>query len=176
MKTSSIILFIVSFTFSANSFAQDEEHSFPKIKVEESSQYLPEYLDNIYISMPLADFESIKDTSLVNISEYDTPMWIEVNERVTDNGIEEVLYKFDKEENGINPEKPLYQINIKFLDLDDQDDYVNDKLGEPFKHNEEDENEWIFRTDKDYLLIIKEFEDTIQIIATMAGTEWETSK
>jgi hypothetical protein len=123
--------------------------------------------------MPLADFENIKDTSSVNISMYDTPMWIEVNEHVYDNGISEVLYKFDKEEGGINPENPLYQIDLKFLEQDDLNSYVNEKLGEPFKQDEENRNEWIFRTNKDYLLIIKEYEDTIQIMATMAGTEWE---
>lgn len=176
MKTLIVFLLLVSGRNLLQLHAQDEKNLVPKINVEESFRYLPEYLADIYIGMPLFDFEKIKDTSLVNISEYETPLWIEVNEQVTDNGVEEVLYKFDKEENGINPEKPLYQINIKFLDLDDQDDYVNNKLGEPFKHDEEDENEWIFRTDKDYLLIIKEFEDTIQIIATMAGTEWDTGK
>ena len=36
-----------------------------------------------------------------------------VHEEVTDDIINEVYYKFDKEEKGINVDKSLYQINIK---------------------------------------------------------------
>ena len=177
MKTTLVLFFLLFFCcYLPEAFSQDLDNEFLKIKVEESSRYLPDYLADVYIGMPLIDFENIKDTTLINIHEYSSPMWIEINESVVDNGIDEILYKFDKEEDGVNIEEPLYQINIKFLDQDDKSEYINQKFGEPFKHDEENRNEWIFRTNKDYMLIIKEYEDTVQIIATMAGTEWDTNK
>jgi len=160
-------------------FSQDESEPRHQIVVEESSQYLPEYLNNVYIGMPLVDFENAKDTLELDISEGVSGLWFGAIEEVNQDGIDEVVYYFDKEEEGVNIDRPLYQINIKFLEADYEDDFVNDK----FRHynwenytkgsDNLDNEEWILKTNKDYLLIIKKIDDTVQIIATMAGTEWD---
>lgn len=163
-------------------FSQEESEPRHQIVVEEPSQYLPEYLNNIYIGMSFADFENIKDTLELDISDNAADMWVGAVEEVNQDGIDEVIYKFDKEEDGVNIERPLYQINIKFAESDYEDDFVNEK----FRHynwenyiNDSDNSEseeWVLKTNKDYLLIIKKINDSVQIIATMAGTEWDPKR
>lgn len=170
-----ILIIMISFTsgFTTILFAQDEPDTLRQITVEDPSQYLPDYMNNIFISMPLADFENTKDTLSLDISDNVSDMWFGITEEVNEDGIDKIIYKFDKEENGINTERPLYQIDIKFLESDSQNDYVNQKFGHHSKTNDTNDKEWIFKTDKDYRLIIKEIDDTVRIIATMAGTEWD---
>lgn len=173
-----IAIIILSFLYGFNTvlIAQDDPDTLRQITVEEPSQYLPDYLDNIYIGMPLADFENVKDTLSLDISENVSDMWFGITEELNEDGIDEIIYKFDKEENGINTERPLYQIDIKFLESDYEDDFVNQKFSQHWKNNETNDKEWIFKTDKDYRLIIKEIDDAVQIIATMAGTEWDPGR
>jgi len=162
--------------------AQEESEFTRQITVEESSQYLPDYLDGIYIGMPLADFENIKDTLTLDISNNASDMWFGATEEVDQDGIDEVVYKFDKEEEGVNTERPLYQINIKFLEGDYEEEYISEKFRNynwdsyTKDFDNTDNEEWILKTNKDYLLIIKKTADTVQIIATMAGTEWDPGR
>ncbi len=180
MKLFYLFVFVY-FGLSTVLFAQEELEKPYRIIVEEPSQYLPDYLDNVYIGMPLADFENIKDTLELDISEDVSGLWFGALEEVEQDGIAEVIYKFDKEEAGVNAERPLYQINIIFSEADYEDDYVNEK----FRHynwenytvdsDSSDNEEWILKTNKDYFLIVKKIEDTVQIIATMSGTEWDAN-
>jgi hypothetical protein len=176
-----LILFFVCFYsgIAPVLFAQEDSDERHQIIIEEASQYLPDYLDNIYIGMPLADFENVKDTLTLDISEDVSELWFGAIEEVNDNGIDEISYKFDKEEDGVNIERPLYQINIKFLEADLEDDFINQKFrlySDGTNSDDTKDEQWIFKTDKDYLLIIKKIDDTVQIIATMAGTEWDPGK
>lgn len=162
--------------------AQEKSEFTRQITVEESSQYLPDYLDGIYIGMPLADFENVKDTLTLDISNNASDMWFGATEEVNQDGIDEVVYKFDKEEEGVNTERPLYQINIKFLEGDYEEEYISEKFRNynwdsyTKDFDNTDNEEWILKTNKDYLLIVKKTADTVQIIATMAGTEWDPGR
>jgi hypothetical protein len=171
-----ILLLYIFYELSSILFAQNGLDSLVQINIDDPSQYLPNYIENIYIGMPLADFENVKDTTMLDLDDNDSNLWVQIHEDVNDEGIDEIVYKFDKEECGVNIERPLYQINIKYLVLDDEVDYINEKFGEPFIQNNPNSKEWLFRTNKDYLLIIKESDETVQIIATMAGTEWDPKK
>jgi hypothetical protein len=167
-----VILSVLSVSFLG--FAQkDSDSSYIKINVEDPSEYLPDYLDNVYFGMPLADFESIKDTSSLDISENISDMWVGVSEETDGESIGDIVYKFDKEENGINTERPLYQINIRYMNTDDEDSFLSEKFGDPQSTDSKGVENWMFKTDKDYSLIVNKKGNTVEIYVTMVGTEYE---
>ena len=170
-----IIMLCLLFGVVSKSFSQDDSGLLKQISIDDPSKYLPDYLSNIYIGIPLADFKSVKDTLLLDMSRNISDMWFGAAEEVNKDGIDEIIYKFDKEENVVNSERPLYEINIKFLQSSYQNDYLNLKFGNAAVINISKNREWIFKTNKNYRLIIIARGDTVQIIATMAGTEWDTN-
>lgn len=165
------ILFLIPLAY-----AQDDLDSLQVMNVDEGSLYLPDYLNGIYIGMPLKDFKAIKDTSIPEIDAVDDSMYYEVTEDVNDEAIDSVFYKFDKEENGVNSEMPLYQVDLKFLQPDSEEEFCEKKFGETSKDYGQYDKEWIFTTGKDYVLIVKEKGSLVQIIATMPGTEWDPDR
>lgn len=166
-----LMILLISFL----GFAQQNVGSAHIIKIEDPLSYLPDYLENVYIGMPLAEFESIKDTSSMNMSRNtsDADMWVGVSEEVESENIGDVVYKFDKEENGVNTKRPLYQINIQFLSRDYEDSYLNDRFGDPQSTDSTGADTWTFKTDKGYMLVVKRENKTVEIHATMAGTEYD---
>ena len=113
----------------------------------------------------------------MDISDNFPDMWYYgVREDISDEGISEVTYKFDKEENGVNTERPLYQVNIVFLNADTENEFLQEKFGTPHKVKSPAQKEWAFKTNKNYSLIIKQTNNEVQIISTMPGTEGEAKK
>jgi hypothetical protein len=154
-------------------YSQEEVDTSKVIDLGESDQYLPVYLENVYIGMTLAEFANVKDTLLLSVSNNVPDMWYGVREEVNDDIISEVYYKFDKEENGINVDRPLYQINIIFSDSLSESEYLQDRFGTPQKELGPSVYEWKFKTDKKYKLFVKKDNGEVQIFAAMPGTEWE---
>ena len=154
-------------------YSQGEADTSKVIDLDVPDQYLPVYLENVYIGMTLAEFGNVKDTLLLAVSNNVPDMWYGVREEVTDDGISEVYYKFDKEENGINVDRPLYQIDIIFSDTLAENEFLQEKFGEPQKVISPSENEWKFMTDKNYKLFVKRDNNQVEIFAAMPGTEYE---
>jgi hypothetical protein len=176
MKIFITIIFLCFLTGALTSnFAQTQQDTLSEVNIDDPSGYLPDYLDNVHIGMPLADFENVKDTLSLDINATASDMWYGIREDVNDQGISEISYKFDKEENGINEDRPLYQINIVFLESDYENDFLTEKLGIPEKEMGQTENKWVFKTNKNYLLIVKKMDNEVQLITTMPGTEWDTN-
>lgn len=172
-----IFLPIIVLLLSFSGFAQLDTSSIKTIKIEDPSYYLPDYhFDNIYIGMPLADFESVKDTSSLFLSRSDADMWFGIDEEVDGESIYNIEYKFDREENGVNTERPLYQINIHYAEPDVEDAYLNEKFGKPQSINSDGVETWVFKTDKGYLLMVQKENKTVEIYATMKGTEYDPSR
>lgn len=155
------------------SFSQNESDTSKTIDLDDPSQYLPDYLQNVYIGMSLSDFSNVKDTLLLAVSRNIPDIWYGVREEVTDDIISEVYYKFDKEENGINLDRPLYEIDIIFSDNLAENEFLNDKFGAPQKEVGPSASEWKFNTDKNYKLFIKQDHREVQIFGAMPGTEYE---
>ena len=154
-------------------YSQGEADTSKVIYLNESSQYLPVYLENVYIGMTLAEFANVKDTLLLAVSHNIPDLWYGVREEVSDDIMSEVYYKFDKEENGINVDRPLYQIDIIFSDSLAENEFLRDKFGEPQKELGPLEFKWKFRTNMNYKLFVKQKDKEVQIFAAMPGTEWE---
>lgn len=170
----SLIYFFCGLTSILN--AQNEEDTSKVIDTDDPSQYLPAYLENVYMGMPLSDFSMIKDTLMMDVTDNVPDMWYGVREDVGDEGISEITYKFDKEENGVNMERPLYQVNIVFSNPDTENEFLQEKFGTPDKVKSPAQKEWTFKTNKNYSLIINQTNNEVQIISTMPGTEWESKK
>ena len=170
-----IAISLICFFYGLTSYiySQDEVDTSKVIDLNESSQYLPVYLENVYIGMTLAEFANVKDTLLLAVSNNVPDMWYGVREEVTEDGMSEVYYKFDKEENGINVDRPLYQIDIIFSDSLAENEFLQEKFGEPQKELGSSEYEWKFRTNMNYKLFVKQKDKEVQIFAAMPGTEWE---
>jgi hypothetical protein len=154
-------------------YSQGEVDTSKVIDIEDPTQYLPNYLENVYIGMTLAEFGSVKDTLMLDVSNNVPDLWYGVREEVTDDGISEVYYKFDKEENGINVDRPLYQIDIIFSDSLSESDFLEEKFGAPQGQLGSSVYEWKFKTDKNYKLFVKKDNKEVEIFATMPGTEYE---
>ena len=172
----SFMLFLMFLTLGATAYTQNDVDSSKFINLEDPDLYLPDYLENVYIGMPLAEFEEIKDTTSDYISEKVYDMWFGINEIADDQSIENIVYKFDREEKGVNVERPLYQIEIKYLDTDDENNFLNDKFGDPLIIDSNGVETWEFSTNKDYKLIIKRKNGLVEIYAPMRGTEWDTNQ
>jgi hypothetical protein len=154
-------------------YSQSEPDTSRIIDLDIPSQYLPTYLQNIYIGMSFADFSNVKDTLLLAVSRNVPDIWYGVREEVTDDIVSEVYYKFDKEENGINLDRPLYEIDIIFSDRLSEKEFLRDKFGKPQKILGPAADEWKFKTDRNYKLFIKQDHREVQIFGAMPGTEYE---
>ena len=154
-------------------YSQGEADTSKVIDLDDPAQYLPDYLQNVYIGMTLAEFGNVKDTLLLAVSHNIPDLWYGVREEVTDDIMSEVYYKFDKEENGVNVDRPLYQIDIIFSDTLAENEFLEDKFGAPQKELGPSEYEWKFRTDRNYKLFVKQNGKQVEIFAAMPGTEYE---
>ena len=170
-----ILISLICFFYGFTSFlySQGEADTSKMIDLDVPDQYLPVYLENVYIGMTLAEFGNVKDTLLLAVSNNVPDLWYGVREEVTDDGISEVYYKFDKEGNGINVDRPLYQIDIIFSDTLAENEFLEDKFGAPQKELGPSEYEWKFRTDRNYKLFVKQNGKQVEIFAAMPGTEYE---
>ncbi|MEJ2104558.1 MAG: hypothetical protein P8X47_08285 [Ignavibacteriaceae bacterium] len=170
-----IVISLICFFYGYTSFlySQEEVEASNVIDLDDPTQYLPDYLQNIYIGMTLAEFGNVKDTLLLAVSNNVPDMWYGVREELADDGISEVYYKFDKEENGINVDRPLYEIDIIFSDSLSESEFLRDKFGEPQKTSEPAILEWKFNTDRKYKLFVKKDNKEVEIFAAMPGTEYE---
>ena len=154
-------------------YSQGEADTSKVIDLDDPAQYLPDYLQNVYIGMTLAEFGNVKDTLLLAVSHNIPDLWYGVREEVTDDIMSEVYYKFDKEENGINVDRPLYEIDIIFSDSLSESEFLRDKFGEQQKISEPAIFEWKFKTDRKYKLFVKKDNKEVEIFAAMPGTEYE---
>lgn len=163
------LLFIITFSV----YAQDNQH-IVKIDIDNPSEYLPEYLIDIYIGIPFNDFTNIKDTMFLQKLKSDSPECFAFKEDVNDNYIDYIIYKFDATPDSINNLLPLYQINILYTDEEELNRFVFQKFGNPLFENSDDSSaRWIMKTNKNFVLIVKKKNLEVKLIATIAGTEWD---
>lgn len=174
----SFILPLITFYFIVPSIllAQDENINHRKINIDNSSEYLPFYLTDIHLGMSFVDFESIKDTLFLKRIVPNPPLWVGFVETVDDEKIDKILYKFDINYESVNRIAPLFQINIVFRLIEQAKNFTNDKFGEPQLRIDTFNKQWILRTNKNYVLIVKLRDNEVKIIATIPGSEWDPNE
>lgn len=143
------------------------------INIDNPSDYLPEYLDNIYLGMPFKNFINIKDTLFLDKVKSNSPEWFAFKEDVNDNFINNIVYKFDATPDSINNLLPLFQININFSEQEVLDNFLNEKFGVSLIESDESTSQWILKTNKNFVLIVKRNYYEVKLIATIAGADWD---
>ncbi len=167
-----LTLFTVS-NISAQDYEFSPEHHFHKINIDNSTDYLPEYLNGIYLGMSLAEFANIKDTLFLTTMKSDSLEWIGYKEDVNDDRINNIFYKFDSVPDSINDTLPLFEIIINFIHLEQADEFVESKFHEPLIKDIPTYKQWILKTNKNFALIVKQYNNEIKLIGTIAGAEWD---
>ncbi len=170
------VIILVAFLID-NSFAQDYDRNFNFhhhiINIDESTDYLPEYLNGIYLGMPLAYFAQVKDTSFLKTFTSDSLQWIGYREEVVDDQIQNIFYKFDSVPDSINETEPLFQITINFTNLEQADHFVEEKFHEPLVKEVPTYKQWILKTNKNFVLIVTQRNDEVKLTGTIPGSEWD---
>ncbi|MGQ9846607.1 MAG: hypothetical protein ACUVQP_03770 [Bacteroidales bacterium] len=167
-----LTLFTIS-NISAQDYEFSPEHHSHKIHIDNSTDYLPEYLNGIYLGMPLAEFANIKDTLFLTKIKLDSLEWIGYKEYVNDDGINNIFYKFDSVPDSTNDTMPLFEIIINFMDIEQADDFVTRKFHEPLIKDIPTFKQWFLKTDKNFVLIVKQINNQVKLIGTIAGAEWD---
>lgn len=156
------------------STAQDFDSYFDfhplRINIDRSTDYLPEYLNGIYLGMPLTDFTKIKDTLFLKTFISNTSHWIGYREVVMDDQILDIFYKFAS----VSDSLPLFQITIKFINFELADSYVNSKFYVPPVKELSTYKQWIMKTNKNFVLIVTQRNGKVKLTATIPGSEWDT--
>ena len=155
--------------------AQDEQDII-RINIDNPYEYLPEYLNNIYLWISFNDFTNIKDTLYLGKVNSDSPEWFAYKEDVNDNYLDHIIYKFDATPDSINNTLPLYQINIFYTELEELNNFVTEKFGNPQIEYEDFSAQWILKTNKNFVLIVKKGNSEVKLIATIAGAEWDPNE
>jgi len=171
------ILFVLTvyFLLSLKLFAQDDKGSIT-INIDNPNDYLPDYLVNIYLGISYKDFLNIKDTLFLGKVNSDSPEWFGFREEVNDDYIDHIIYKFDKTPDSINNTLPLYQINIYFSEQEQADNFLANRFGPALIKNENLFSQWILRTNKNFVLIVKQINTEVKLIATIAGSDWDPNE
>lgn len=176
MKVTLKIFLNLILLLTSNFYAQDNPY-IVKINIDNPSEYLPEYLIDIYIGIPFNDFTNIKDTMFLQKVKSNSPEWFAFKEDVNDNYIDHIIYKFDATPDSINNLLPLYQINIFYTEEEELNRFVFNKFGPPLFENSEDSSaRWILETNKNFVLIVKKENMEVKLIATIAGADWDPNE
>ena len=157
----------------AQDFDQDLNFHHREINIDQPTDYLPEYLNGIYLGMPLAEFANIKDTLFLTTMKSDSLEWIGYKEDVNDDRINNIFYKFDSVPDSINDTLPLFEIIINFIHLEQADEFVESKFHEPLIKDIPTYKQWILKTNKNFALIVKQYNNEVKLIGTIAGAEWD---
>ncbi|MEZ5014630.1 MAG: hypothetical protein R2794_10095 [Chitinophagales bacterium] len=142
-----------------------------KIHMDNGKEYLPESIAQFTIGTSLADFQTKKDTATMYRNDLLYHMYIQFIDTAKSNGLT-VYYKFDTPSEGINTNRPLYEIDIEFPDAAAAEAFTASTYKFPGRPSEMAEKEWFFPTDKDYWLLIRLNGVHLMIAANMSGTEW----
>ncbi len=73
----------------------------------------------------------------------------------------------------INDTLPLTEIVINFIHFEQADEFVESKFHEPLIRDIPTYKQWILKTNRNFVLIVKQVNNQVKLIGTIAGAEWE---
>ncbi|AFH47880.1 Hypothetical protein IALB_0168 [Ignavibacterium album JCM 16511] len=175
MKILGILFLNFYLIHSVQLFAQDDS-DIVKINIDNPNEYLPDYLINIYLGISFQDFINIKDTLFLGKVTSNSPEWFAYREDVNDNYLDHIIYKFDATPDSLNDSLPLFQINIFYTEQEELNNFVIEKFGNPQIEYEDSSAQWILKTNKNFVLIVKKRNNEVKLIATIAGSDWDPNE
>jgi hypothetical protein len=142
------------------------------IDIEAPNTYLPTELANFKLGMSIADFHKIADTTKLQRDGSSGFRFVKFTKPTVGGAIQTASFKFDTPQNGVNANRPLYEISITFNSLENADAFAASHFNSPYRMSEIADKEWFLSTTKDYWLIVRKKDATITFAAMMSGTEW----
>ena len=131
------------------------------------TQFLPSYVKNLYLGMPLEKFEEIKDMNTM-IVEKGISFRHQYEEVVNDDRLESIVYYFDAN----IASQPLYEIIFIFKLGFDVKSYANEMYGAPSVESHLPFDEWCWQSGEGFQIVAWTFENKLVIIGTIKKTEW----
>lgn len=169
-------LSLLLLNFNSFLYCQNSSEIDIRINIDNPNEYLPDYLENIYLGIPFKDFINIKDTLFLEKLISNSSEWVAYKENVLDYYIDHIIYKFDAVPDSINNSLPLFQINIFYTEQEELNNFLNEKFGSPLVEIEGISSQWILKTNKNFVLIVKQINNEVKLIATIAGAEWDPNE
>ena len=142
------------------------------IDIDAPTSYLPTELANYKIGLGINDFQKLNDTAKLQRDASVGFRFIKFTQNTVGGSIASAYFKFDTPMNGVNANRPLYEISMTFNSPELADDFAKSHFTSPYRPSEFADKEWFLSTTKDYWIIIRKTEATITIAAMMTGTEW----
>ena len=137
----------------------------PKERLQ--TQFLPEYVKNLYFGMPLEKFEEIKDMDKM-IVEKGITFRHQYEEIINDEGLESIVYYFDAN----IASQPLYEMIFIFKPDYDVKSYADEMYGPPSVDDHLPFDEWCWPSGDGFQIVAWTFENKLVIIGTIKKTEW----
>lgn len=141
------------------------------LNVDQPETYLPAELAKIKLGMGIADFQIVLDTAKMERNSINGYYYIQFKLAGLSNIISNVSFKFDAPQNGINLNRPLYELELEFVDNQAADDFLTQHFTSMYRITEKADKEWFLSTDKGYWVIISKTANKVVIAATIDGTE-----
>ena len=137
----------------------------PKERLQ--TQFLPEYVKNLYLGMPLEKFEEIKDMDNM-IIEKGISFRYQYEEVINDDRLESIVYYLDANISS----QPLYEMIFIFKPDFNVKTYANEMYGAPSVDFHLPFDEWCWASGEDFQIVAWTFENKLVIIGTIKKTEW----
>jgi len=128
---------------------------------------LPEYVQNVYLGMPLEDFEEERDIDKM-IVEQGISFRIQYEEIVDNELFHSIIYYFDANISS----QPLYEMIFIFQDGVDVESYTESFYGEPSITYHLPFDEWCWQSGEGFQILAWTFENKLVIVGAIKNTEW----
>ncbi len=142
------------------------------INIDDTNTYLPAEISKTKLGIAIADFQLLSDTAKMNRNAEKAYSFVQFKLANPSQNIVSATYKFDSPSNGINLNRPLYEIGLEFIDEVSADKFVTEKFTGMYRITEIADKEWFLSTNKDYWVIVRKIGKTVILAAMISGTEW----
>lgn len=142
------------------------------IDIDKPETYFPAGFGNLKLGIGIQDFQKIMDTTKMERNATSAFTFIQFSKVNPANNIASIQLKFDSPQQGVNTNRPLYEVTFEFNDKELADKFATEKFTGQYRITDKADKEWFLSTTKDYWMIVRKSGPSITFAAMMNGTEW----
>lgn len=142
------------------------------IDIDKPETYFPTSFGNLKLGIGIQDFQKIMDTTKMERNATSAFTFIQFSKVNPANNIASIQLKFDSPQQGVNTNRPLYEVTFEFNDKELADKFATEKFTGQYRITDKADKEWFLSTTKDYWMIVRKSGPSITFAAMMNGTEW----
>lgn len=142
------------------------------INIDDASTYLPAEVVAIKLGIGIADFQVALDTAKMERIASMENGFTQFKLNKPSQSLNTISFKFDRPLNGVNINRPLYEISLEFATAEVADEFVSSNFKSMYRITEKADKEWFLSTNKDYWMIVRKTANTVILAAMISGTEW----